>query len=66
MSPIDTNNFTTEDTEKCSIAKAQNKDFKTAIMNMLKNLKEDKNKSINETYKNTNGEMKLKKKVFKT
>ena len=27
--------------EKCSIAETQDKDFKTAIMNMFKDLKED-------------------------
>jgi hypothetical protein len=40
--------------DKCSVAEVQNKDFKIAIMNMFKNLKEKINKSLNEVCENTN------------
>lgn len=44
--------------EKCNIAKEQDKDLKTAFMDMLEVLKEDMNKFTNEIYENTNSGMK--------
>lgn len=38
-------------TEKCSTVETQDKDFKVAIMNMYEDLRENRNKSINEIYK---------------
>ena len=43
-------------TEKCSIAEAQDKDSKVAIMNMYKDIKEDMSKYINEISDYTNSE----------
>lgn len=40
------------DSEKCSRTKAQVKDYKMAIKNMLEIFKEKMNKSINEVYEN--------------
>lgn len=40
--------------EKCNPADAQDKDFKTAIMNMFKDLKENINKCLNEDSENPN------------
>lgn len=44
--------------EKFSVAEVQDKDFKIVILNMLKDIKENINKSLNEIYGNTNSEIK--------
>lgn len=49
----ESSNTTTVGPIKCNIAKAQDKKFKTAIVNMLKDLKEDMNRSFKEICKNT-------------
>lgn len=51
MPPPEANNPTVLSPEKSNLAKAQNKNFKTEIMKLFKDLKEDINKCIN---KNTN------------
>lgn len=58
MSSIEPSNPTTLWPEKCNIAESQDKNFKIAIMDMIKVCKEDINKSINEIYENTNNGMK--------
>lgn len=45
-------NFTTVGPEKWNIAKEQDKDFKITIRKIFKIVKEDMNKSPNETYEN--------------
>ena len=49
---------TTVGPERCNAAEIQDKDFKAAIINMLNDLKEDMNKSINKVYENTYSGMK--------
>lgn len=39
---------------RCNLAETQEKDFKIAIMSVLKDLKEDMNKSLNEDYESIN------------
>jgi hypothetical protein len=58
MSPVELSNPTTADPEKCNINESPGRDFKIAIMNMFKDLKEDINKSLNEVCENTNSGMK--------
>lgn len=58
MSPLDPSSPTTVDHEKYNMNEVQNKDFKIPIMNMLKDHKDNMNKSFNEIYKNTNSGMK--------
>lgn len=45
--PPEPNQPTTAGPEKCNIAEAQDKNFIKAVMNMIKDLKEHMNKSIN-------------------
>lgn len=52
MSPLETSNPTTVGPEKCNTVVAQEKDFKIAIMHMLKDINEDMNKSTNKIYEN--------------
>lgn len=40
--------------KKCNSAEAQDKGFKTAIMNVVKDLKEDRSKCLNKGCENTN------------
>lgn len=49
-----------EDTQNRTraLSEAQGKNFKTAIMNMFRDLKEDRNKCLNEVCGNTNGSIK--------
>lgn len=42
--------FTAVGAMKCTIAKAQDKDFEVAVLNMSTNLKENTSKSCNEDY----------------
>lgn len=58
MSPLEPSNLATAGPEKLNITEAQDKDFKKAIINRFKVLKEDRNKLIIEIYKNTNSAMK--------
>lgn len=46
MSPPEPNNPVIEGPEKCSIAKAQDRGFKIAIINIFKDLKDKRNKSF--------------------
>lgn len=46
MSPLEPGNCTIVGSEKWNITDAQEKDFKTAIMNMFKDLKQDMNESL--------------------
>ena len=54
MPSPEASNFMVIGPKQCNLAEAQDKDFKIAIMNMLKDLKEEINKSANEIYENTN------------
>ena len=53
MPLLETNNPITVGPKKCYKAKAQDKDFKVAIVNIFKDLKEDMNKFLNEDHENT-------------
>lgn len=53
MPLLETNNPITVGSKKFYKAKAQDKDFKVAIVNIFKDLKEDMNKFLNEDHKNT-------------
>jgi hypothetical protein len=46
MPPPESSNPILLDSEKCNIAEAQDKDFKTVIMNMFKGLRENMNKFL--------------------
>lgn len=50
MSPLECNNLSTVGPETWKTAEAKDEDFKRAIMNILEDLKEDMNKSINEFF----------------
>lgn len=45
MSPLVSTNPTTVGLEKCNVAEVPDKDFKIAILNIIKNLKKGMNKS---------------------
>lgn len=53
MPLLETNNPITVSPKKCYKAKAQDKDFKVAIVNIFKDLKEDINKFLNEDHEST-------------
>lgn len=53
MSPPETSNPITVDSEKYNIAEAQDKDFKITIMNIVKDFNEGMNKSLSELNENT-------------
>lgn len=53
MHPPKPSNLTIVGPEKCNIAEEQDKDFKITIRKIFNILKENMNKSPNETYENT-------------
>lgn len=57
MPPPDSSDPTTVDPGKCNTAEAQDKYFKIAVMNMIKDHKEDMIKYINAICENTNSGM---------
>lgn len=56
MSPLESSNPTKIDCEKCHIVEEIDKVFKMAFRFVSKDLKEDTNRSINESHKNTDSE----------
>ena len=56
MPPPDVSKPSAEDTQKCPRALGSTRQgLQIAIMNMFKDLKEDRNKCLNEVCENTNG-----------
>lgn len=53
--PLEANNPIVLGPEKGNLSKAQDKYFQTAIVNILKDLREDMNKYLNEYHENTVG-----------
>ena len=58
MSPLEGSNPTTVDRERWQMAEEIEKVFKMAFRTMIKDLKEDMNRSIDESHGNTNSGMK--------
>jgi hypothetical protein len=58
MSSPEPSNLTTAGPEKGKMAEGQDKNFKIAVMNMIKVPREDVNKSLTEVYETTNNGMK--------
>lgn len=54
ISVLKPNNTTTIGLENYNITEAQDKAFKIAFMNIIEGLKEETNKHLKESYKNTN------------
>jgi hypothetical protein len=55
MPSPEASNFMVIGPKQCNLGEAQDKDFRIANMNMFKDLKEDRNKCLNEDSENRNG-----------
>lgn len=58
MLTLEPSNITTVGPERVKMAQVQDKNFKIAVMNTIKVLREDMNKSLSEVCKTTNNGMK--------
>ena len=65
MSLLESDNPTRVGPEKCNIAKAQVKDLKIGLMNMLEVLKEEMSRLIKEIYENIDSKRKWRKQIKK-